>query len=181
MLKKVCRLKAMVFPVWMWELDHKEGWAPKKWCFWIVPRNPWTARRSSQSILKEINPELEGSLEALMLKLKLQYFGHLIWRASSLEKTLMLGKIESKRRRGQQKIILYFALFQLGVIGGFRDIVISWFLRLIFIVAEPIIIHSHRWPGLLDYHLFINSSKSTSCQVNSTHLFCQLAHGSHHF
>ena len=87
----------------MWELDHKEGWAPKNWCFWTVVRRrllrvPWTARRSNQSILKEISPEY--SLEGLMLKLKLQ---HLIWRADPLEKTLMLGKIESRRRRGQQK------------------------------------------------------------------------------
>ena len=82
--------------VWMWEVDHKEGWVLKKWCFWI--RVPWTARRSNQSILKEINPEY--SLEGLMLKLKLQYFGHLMWRANSLEKTLMLGKSEGRRRRG---------------------------------------------------------------------------------
>ena len=86
---------------WMWELDYKESWAPKNWCFWIVvpektlERVPWTARRSSQSILKEINPEY--SLEGLMLKLKLQYFGHLMWRNDSLEKTLTLGKVEGKR------------------------------------------------------------------------------------
>ena len=93
---------------WMWELDYKESWAPKNWCFWIVvpvktlERVPWTARRSSQSILKEINPEY--SLEGLMLKLKLQYFGHLMWRNDSLEKTLMLGKAEDKRRRGWQRM-----------------------------------------------------------------------------
>ena len=90
----------------MWELDHKEGWAPKNWCFWTVVlekilRVPWTARRSNQSILKEINPEY--SLEALILKLKLQYFGHLMGRANSLEKTLMLGMI-SARRRGRQRM-----------------------------------------------------------------------------
>ena len=84
-----------------------EGWAPKNWCFWTVVlemllRVPWTARRSNQSILKEINPEY--SLEGLMLKVKLQYFGHLMWRADSLEKTLMLGKIEGRRRRGQQRM-----------------------------------------------------------------------------
>ena len=87
--------------VWMWELDHKEGWAPKNdafrlWCWRRLLRVPRTARRSNQSILKEINPEY--SLEGLMLKLKLQYFGHLIWRADSLEKILMPGKIENKRR-----------------------------------------------------------------------------------
>ena len=72
------------------------------WCWGRLLRVPWTARRSNQSILKEISPEC--SLEALMLKLKLQYFVHLMWRANSLEKTLMLGKIEGKRRRGQQRM-----------------------------------------------------------------------------
>ena len=81
----------------MWELDYKESWWPKNWCFelWCwrsFLRVPWTARRSDQSILKEISPR--HSLEGLMLKLKLQYFGHLMWRADSFEKTLMLGKIE---------------------------------------------------------------------------------------
>ena len=90
----------------MWELDQNEGWAPKNWCFQTVVlekilRVPWTARRSNQSILKKINPEY--SLEGLMLKLKLQSFGHLMWRADSLEKTLMLGKIEG-RRRGWQRM-----------------------------------------------------------------------------
>ena len=92
----------------MWELDYKESWAPKNWCFWTVvlentpEKTPWTARRSNQSILKEIGPEY--SLEVLMLKLKLQYFGHQMQRTDSLEKTLMLGKIEGRRRRGQQKM-----------------------------------------------------------------------------
>ena len=84
----------------MWELDHNEGWAPKNWCFWRLLRVPWTARKSNQSILKEINPEY--SLEGLMLKLKLQYFGHLMWRVDSLKKSLMLGKTEGRRRSGQQ-------------------------------------------------------------------------------
>ena len=95
--------------VWMWELDCKESWALKNWCFWtvvldspLVLRVPWTARRSNQSILKEISPGC--SLEGLMLKLKLQYFGHLMRRADSSEKTLMLGKIEGGRRRGQQRM-----------------------------------------------------------------------------
>ena len=87
--------------VCMWELDYKESWAPKNWCFWLL-RVPWTARRSNQSILKEISPEY--SLEGLMLKLKLQYFGHLMWRTDSLGKTLMMGKIEGGRRRGQQRM-----------------------------------------------------------------------------
>ena len=93
----------------MWELDYKESWAQKNWCFWTVVletvvgllRDPWTASKSNKSILKEISSEC--SLEGLMLKLKLQYFGHLMWRADSFEKTLMLGKIEGKRR-GQQRI-----------------------------------------------------------------------------
>ena len=90
--------------VWMWELDYKKSWALKNWCFWTVVgwrrvlRVSWTARRSNQPILKKISPEY--SLEGLMLKLKLQYFGHLIRRTNSLEKTLMLGQIEGRRRRG---------------------------------------------------------------------------------
>ena len=93
--------------VWMWELDYKKSWAPKNWCFWTVVlektlENPWTARRSNQSILKEISPGC--SLESPMLRLKLQYFGHLMRRADSLEKTLMLVKIENRRRRGQQRM-----------------------------------------------------------------------------
>ena len=91
----------------MWELDYKESWAPKNWCFelWCwrrLLRVPWTAGRCNQSILKEISPEY--SLEGLMLKLKLQYFGHLMQRADSFEKTLMLGKIEGRRRRGRQRM-----------------------------------------------------------------------------
>ena len=89
------------------DLIYKESWTPKNWCFWTVVwrrflRVPWTARRSNQSILKEISPEC--SLEWLMLKLKLQYFGHLMRRADSFEKTLMLGKIEGGKRRGWQRM-----------------------------------------------------------------------------
>ena len=85
--------------------DYKESWVLKNWCFWTVMlektlKNPLDWRRSNQSILKEISPEY--SLEGLMLKLKLQYFGHLMWRADSLEKTLMLGKIEGRRKRGNR-------------------------------------------------------------------------------
>ena len=91
----------------MWELDYKESWALKNWCFWMwcwrrLLRVPWTARRSNQSILKEIS--LGCSLEGLMLKLKLQYFGHLMRRTDSFEKTLMLGKTEGGRRRGWQRM-----------------------------------------------------------------------------
>ena len=103
---KVCVVKAMVFPIVMYRC---EIWTIKKaecrriavfelWCWKRLLRVPWTARRSNQSLLKEAGPEY--SLEGLMLKLKLQYFGHLTRRADSLEKTLMLGKIEGRRRRG---------------------------------------------------------------------------------
>ena len=82
--------------------EHQRIDAFELWCWWILLRVPWTARRSNQSILKEISPEY--SLEGLMLKLKLQYFGHLMRRSDSLEKTLMLGKIEGGRRRGWQRM-----------------------------------------------------------------------------
>ena len=106
----ICLVKAMVFPVVTYGC---ESWTTKKaehqridafelWCWRRLLRVPWIARRSNQSILKEISPRY--SLEALMLKLKLQYFGHLMSRTDSLEKTLMLGKIEGKRRRGQQRM-----------------------------------------------------------------------------
>ena len=93
--------------VWMWELDYKESWVLKNWCFQSMVwrrllRVPWTARRSNQSLLKEISPE--NSLEGLMLKLKLQYFGHLMRRADSFEKPLMLGRIEDGRRSGRHKM-----------------------------------------------------------------------------
>ena len=91
----------------MWELDYKEGWVPENFVFklWYWRRLlsvPWTARRSNQSILKEINPEY--SLKGLILKLKLQYSGHLMQRPDSLEKILMLGKIEGRRRRGWHRM-----------------------------------------------------------------------------
>ena len=122
---RVCLVKAIVFQVvmygnktpssesydfstghvWMWEIDHKESWVLKNWCFWTVVlektlESPLDCKRSNQSILKEISPEY--SLEGLMLKLKLQYFGHLMWRTDSLEKTLMLGKIEGKEKGWQR-------------------------------------------------------------------------------
>ena len=107
---KVHLVKAMVFPVVMYGC---ESWTIKKaecrrtdafelWCWRKLLRVFWTARRSNQSILKEISPKY--FLEGLMLKLKLQYFGHLMWRAASFEKTLMLGKIEGRRRRGWQRM-----------------------------------------------------------------------------
>ena len=106
----VCLVKAMVFPIAMYECENRtikkaEHWridAFELWCWRRLLRVPWIARRSNQSILKEIRTEC--SLEGLMLKLKLQYFGHLMQRADSFEKTLMLGTIESRRRRGQQRM-----------------------------------------------------------------------------
>ena len=107
---KVCLVKSMVFSsghVWIWELDCEESWAPMNWCFWTVVFRrllwvPWTARRSSQSILKETSPGC--SLEGLMLRLKLQYFGHLMRRVNSLENTLMLRRIGGRRKRGRQRM-----------------------------------------------------------------------------
>ena len=110
MLTKICLVKAMVFPVVMYGC---ESWTVKKaerqridafelWCWRRLLRVPWTARRFNQSILKEINPGI--SLEGMMLKLKIQYFGHLMRRVDSLEKTLMLGGIEGRRKRGQQRM-----------------------------------------------------------------------------
>ena len=110
---KVCLVKTMVFPVFMygceswtikkpehWRIDTFELWCWRRLLMRRLLRVPWTARRSNQSILKEISPEY--SLEGLMLKLKLQYFGHMMWRADSFEKTLMLGKIEGGRRGWQR-------------------------------------------------------------------------------
>ena len=107
---KVCLVKAMVFPVVMYgceswtikKAEHQRINAFELWCWRRLLRVPWTARTSNQSILKEISPGC--SLEGLMLKLKLQYFGHLMGRADSFEKTLMLGKIEGRRRRGRQSM-----------------------------------------------------------------------------
>ena len=107
---KVHLVKAMVFPVVIygcesWTVKKAEHWridAFELWCWRRLFMVPWTARRSNQSILKEINPGI--SLEGMMLKLKLQYFGHLMWRVDSLEKTLMLGGIEGRSRRGQPKM-----------------------------------------------------------------------------
>ena len=107
---KVCLVKAIIFPVIMygcenWTVkkdEHQRTHAFELWCWRRLLGVPWTARKSNQSILREIGPGC--SLEGLMLKQKLQHFGHLMQRADSLEKTLMLGKIEGRRRRGQQRI-----------------------------------------------------------------------------
>ena len=110
LLKKVSVVKAMVFPVVMYgceswtikKAEHRRIDAFKLWCCRRLLKIPWTARRSNQSVLKEISPEY--SLEGLMLKLKLQYFGYLMLRTDLFEKTLMLGKIEGRRRTGQQRM-----------------------------------------------------------------------------
>ena len=107
---KDCLIKAMFFPVVIygcenWTIKRAECWridAFELWCWRRLLRVPWTARRSNQSILKEISSKY--SLEGLMLKLKLRYFGHLMWRIDSLEETLMLGKIEGKRRKGWERM-----------------------------------------------------------------------------
>ena len=107
---KICLVKAVVFPAVMcgcesWTTNKAEHWridAFELWCWRRLLRVPWTGRRSNQSVLKEISPGC--SMEGLMFKLKLQYFYHLMWRTDSFEKTLMLGKIEGRRRRGRQRM-----------------------------------------------------------------------------
>ena len=127
---KVCLVKAMVFPVFIygcesWTIKKAEHWridAFELWCWRRLLRVSWTARRSNQPILKEISPGC--SLEGLMLKLKLQYFGHLMWRADSFEKTLRLGKIEGRRRRGRQRMRWLDGitdLMDMGL-GGLREL-----------------------------------------------------------
>ena len=130
---KVCLVKTMVFPVVMYGC---ESWTIKKaegrrtdtftlWCWRRLFRVPWTARRSNQSILKEISPGC--SLKGLMLKLKLQYFGHLMGRADSFEKTLMLGRMEGRRRRGRQRMRLLDGITDSMDMGlsGLRELVMD--------------------------------------------------------
>ena len=126
-------LPATVFPVVMYgcenwtikKAEHRRFDAFELWCWRRLLRVPWTARRSNQSIIKEISPRC--SSEGLMLRLKLQYFGHLMWRAGSFEKTLMLGKIEGRRRRGGQSMRWLDGITDLmhTGLGGFRELVMD--------------------------------------------------------
>ena len=148
LLRKVCLIKAMGFPVVMyecesWTIKKAESWridAFELWCWGRLLRVPWTARRSNQSVLKEINPEY--SLEGLMLRL--QYFGYLMWRANSLGKTLMLGTIEGRRRRGQQNMKWFN-----GITNSWSQTYVHW------VLCHPLLLSPSILPSI---RLFSNES-----------------------
>ena len=181
---KVHLVKAMIFPVVIygceiWTIRKAERWrtdAFDLWCWRRLLRVPWTAKRSNQSILKEISPEY--SLEGLMLKLKLQYFGHCMWRTDSLEKTLILGKIESGRRRGWQRM-RWHPLTQwtwvwarleswwwtgkpgvLQSMGSQSEIRLNW-------LTDQVQAHSHAWQA--------GESKRWGAEARNTTLFGKMA------
>ena len=155
--KKVHLVKAMFFPVVMygcesWTIKKAERWridAFELWCWRRLLRVPWTVRRCNQSILKAIS--LEYSLEGLMLKLKFQYFGHLIWRIDSLEKTLMLGKIDGGRRRGWQR------MRRLDGITNLMDMSLSKFLKLVM---------ERKWCRLWCYSPWGHKESDTTEELN---------------